>query len=152
MMMISAGIAAVGSVQQANAQRKAGEAQAKMLNKEAESSMDAASRNMRDLSTESERLKGRQRAAMATSGSAGETYFDVLADTAYQAKKDEVAIAYDANLKHWQSSTEAKFAKAGAKNAYTSGVLQGMGTLIGGMSNVSDAWSRWKKTSAGAMS
>lgn len=94
-----------------------------------------------------------QRAIMAASGTAGtQTGLEILSETARQAKLDEIGIAYNAGLKSYEATTQARLARMAGRSARAGANLQATGTLIGTAAHVADTWSRWKQTSGGGAS
>jgi hypothetical protein len=131
-MGIVAGVlSAAGSVLGAVGSYNQGKAQAKQIRSQAKLDIET-------LRNQTEELKGVQTTTMAANGvySNSGVYADILTDTAYKERLDELAIEEAAN--------------AQAKAARKAGTMGAVGSLLGGASQIANSWNAWKRTSKGA--
>lgn len=111
-----------------------------------------------ELDRQSKQLEGRQKAVLARNGVWGNsrTAGDILDDTLTQEERDATALRYNAEVKSWESRTNAKETaralreqasgyRMGGDNARMSGEINRTTSLLSTVTNVADTWLRWKK-------
>lgn len=158
---LSAGLGAMGQMQQANAQAQAAEYQAKVQDNNAQlaefKARDAIVRGNQEQKKQREytaQVAGRQRVAMAANnidvgyGSA----LDAAVDTAMLGDLDALTIrsnsyreAYDNKIAATNERAGAGLSRMEAQNARAGGMLAAVGTLVGGIGN---AYGSYKKNTA----
>jgi len=156
-MLVSAGIGAVGnlvqmgsSIASGSAQRKYNEEIAQSAEKQAQAIGDQAHWDILRLRDDVSQFTAGQRAVQAASGMAGsQSALEVLSDTERQARMDEMTIQRNADLQRWQMTDQARLAREAGKNAYTAGWLGAGSSLLGAAGSVADIWARWSPTSRG---
>lgn len=156
---IGLGLQIIGGITNANAQREQGQAQEEAYkaqqeayNMQADEILLQGQSDTKNLRTQTESLKATQKTQMAANGmfANSATYEDILSDTAYREKLDELTIEDNANRQAAIArKSGAAAAKAGA-NAARAGEMGMFGSLLGTASQVADSWYQWKKTSKGA--
>lgn len=127
-------LGAYSSYKEGSDKRDAAKAQAKEEEKKA---VDALRRGVEEADRQAKRkraLISKQRATMGASGVVVDsgTFSDVLADTAASGKEDEDTIMQNALREAWGYQQAAKQATMAASSAYSSGLIEGVGTLAAG--------------------
>ena len=111
---------------------------------------EQASRDMGDVQTGARLTQEGQRAVVAGSGFAQSvTTDDILKNTEKLAALDELAIKHNADIKMWESQTQAVLARKAGKNAKQAAMMEGFATLLGTASSVASQWSKWSQTGGG---
>lgn len=138
------GMEAFGGLVGAYNQYQQGAMESDMYNFQADQILEQGKSQAEALNRRGKQIMSTQKAAMAANGMSLDsvTADDIVYDTANQIALDELTIKYNANLEAFQS-------RQGGKNAKRAGRTQGMTTLLGTASQVSDSWKEWKKTSQG---
>lgn len=127
-------LGAYASYESGRQQKKAGEAQARYYEQQAEQERYAAKVKAEQYKKEAERRMGIMRASYAASGvEIGEgTPLLMLMESAAEAAKDETRIKQGGELGAWGLLSEANLARMGGKSAYTSGLMGAGSTLLTG--------------------
>lgn len=98
---------------------------------------------------------GAQRVAMGANGISSDSfsYGQVLDSTVAQNKLDQMAVAYNADMKAREIQNNANIEAAGyeasAANARKAGNMALVGGLLNGAAQFSDTWAKWQQTSQG---
>ena len=145
-MLASALVGVVGQVQQGQASKAAGKANARVQSIMA---ADAIARGEADEASQRRRtaaFKGRQAAAFGASGAEINTgsALEILADTAQFGELDALRIRSNAEREAFGFLSGAAISRAAGENAATSANLAGFGTVLGAGGMVSEKWSVWK--------
>lgn len=110
----------------------------------------AANYQMSNVQQQARQTMSTQRAIAAANGQGDSiSTSNLIADTAYQAKLDELAIDYNSKLQMWDLQNQANMSRVAGKNARKAGRAKAYSTLIGSAGQVADQWYNWKKTSRG---
>jgi hypothetical protein len=93
------------------------------------------------------RLKGQQRAAIASSGFIvdADTAADVTMDTTEMGERDALAIRSNAEREAWAYKVQASNARAEGQLDRMGGQYQAATSLMSGAGSVADKWYRWNK-------
>lgn len=178
LFMLSQGTQLVGSVQQAKAQREAGQAQKQYYDflasnsetqagmvldsaqKEANFTQDQAARDAKQVQNAGKQVTAAQTAGMAGNGIVGgATAEDVIKDSFDKAKLDELTVRYNADLKNWENKNASEFQawdlknqaagyRRAGQNAVTAGGINSAATLLGGAASVGGGLASWYKKPA----
>ena len=145
-MMALSGFAAYQGVQQQNkimdAQAKMAKNNAKVAEWEGERAQEVAQEKAKEHRRQVAQMIGKQRAAMGASGIVADegTFADLVGDTAYQGKLDELAILHEGDMEAWRAKVSAGNYKAQAgiykgskQNPYLNTGLAVMGSGMQGM-------------------
>jgi hypothetical protein len=130
-MIVGAGLQALGSIQQGNAQAAGLEASAKYNERQAKIEADKGVYEAGLKKEEADRVLSKQRTGFAAmgldfSGSAA----DVASDTGRSANMDIAAIRYGAKIKSTNYNYQAKVDKLNASTARTAGYIGALSPLI----------------------
>ena len=145
----AAGVAlgAYSSYKEGEDKKKAAKAEEKEAKKK---ELDALRRGVEEADRQAKRkraLISRQRATMGASGVVVDsgTFSDVLADTEESGREDEDTIWQNALRESWGWKQAAKQAGRAASSAYSSGLIQGLGTLASGTYKYGEKrnWNWW---------
>ena len=141
---ISAAIALVGAVGEAQAQRQAGDANqkiaennAKLAEQQAKDEAALGAREQQQSAWRTRAMIGQQKAAIAASGIDMDigTPADILGDTAMIGGADRSAIAADAARKAWGFQSEALNYRNQGAQAKWSGKIGAQTSILKGLSN-----------------
>jgi archaellum component FlaF (FlaF/FlaG flagellin family) len=140
---VEAAVAVVGAIVDANGKQQAANAQKDAYNMQADNILAQGQSDIANLRTKTDSLKSTQQTEMAANGmfSNSASYEDILSDTAYREKLDELTIEDNANR-------QAAMARKGASNAAAAGSTAVASSLLGSATQIADSWDQWTKTSA----
>jgi len=133
LMLISAGLQAVGTLASAHAQSKAMKAQAKINEQNAKMAREAAYREEARQRRESQRKMGALMARVGKSGvTATGSILDVVEESALNSEMDALNIRLQGAQKAWGFDAQADADRSAASNAMTAGYISAASTLTSG--------------------
>jgi hypothetical protein len=136
--MIGAVIGAVGSIASASAQAASYKAQSQYAARQAVMEQQKGAYESARLNDQTTRQLATMRGQYLSSGIALQgSPGDVIADSAVEASLDEQAVKYGAKVRSDNLTFESQLAKMNAGNAMVGGVFGAMGSLVNGLSNMS---------------
>jgi len=134
--MAGGALNAVGSQYSAQGEAEAQEFNAKVADRNAALTREAADYNAMLLERQSRKIIGSIRANAGASGGSGAdgSLFDILADSARAAEMDRQQTLYQGELRALGYEDSARLSRMGAKSAKTAGMFGSISSLITGFS------------------
>jgi hypothetical protein len=152
MLIASTVISAAAAVQQGQAAKAAGDANAQIQRRFASDALLRGAAEEQDMRLRTAGFMGEQAAAFGASGAEIESgsSLDILGDTAELGELDALRIRNNAQREAYAHLAGAELSQTEGENARTSSLLSAAGTLIGGAGDVSGKWNIYKKDNPGS--
>ncbi len=139
----AAGVAAAGAIQQGRAQKKIGEFNAKLAEREAERAREVARFKEKQLREEGRAFRSKQIAAAASQGRDVTEGSPLLLrqETAEDIELDALAVRFQGSAEAARLEGEARLSRFRGKQAQTASFFKAGTTLLGGAASAAGAFS-----------
>lgn len=154
--VVGTGASVYGQVKQGQAQKKAGAQQQKAFAEAAQQRLDKVAYDIDKTGRDYTRKRGENLAATGTTGISKTSFYDVLADNAYERQREIAALKYSGDVEASQLKKSGAIAFQAGQSAASASIINAGATALNGISGIamsgafSNSSSTWSTTTTNA--